>query len=164
MSDLASLTNSPGRVYLGGKQYQIAELTHADLGALLQWARGQFPDPFDVVTEQISKGEYTVAQQQYLMKTALEMSVRKPTLGSPEIQAELRTPAGISQLLFLAIRKHDPSFTEAEAGKVFNAMTAGDLKRLEIITGADLVMGESPDPKAGMTDGATIPPDPNLST
>lgn len=156
MNDLPGLAAQPRplRVRVDGavREYLIHPLTIDDFAALQVWIDRQFPDPFDVVSSAIAKGDYTVAQQQYLLDRALVESTRgRHAIGTPEGDRMLFSLEGTVQMLLASIRKGDPSFSEDDARTLRKWLSLADLQALYVLTGAALVTG---DPKAPTTTSA----------
>jgi hypothetical protein len=156
VNDLATLTAQPTRLSIGGDTYLAYPLTIGEFGEMQAFVDRTFGDPFTLAQAQIATGKYTVAQQQFLLKTAMELSQRgKPLLGTPEADERVRSNEGVKYLIYLSIRKGRPDFTEAAAGALFDRMTPGDIEMLFRATDADKVLS---DPKAPMPDGAEPSP------
>lgn len=149
MSSLSSLTAQPRKLRVGEKTYDLFPLTLEELGQLQGWVDSQFPDPIQVVADAIGKGNYTVAQQQYLMKQALELASRpKSLIGTPEADRLLQSTEGTKRLLLLSIRKGRPDFTEAEAAELLKDLNGGHVEAAFSATGVDQVIH---DPKGSKT-------------
>jgi len=160
MNDVASLTGCPHTVKLGGAPFQVYPLTIQDLGTLQAWVDGQFPDPFDTVNQEIERGRfalgddgkptrvpYSVAQQQYMLKCAMEQKEKgKHLIGTPEADSKLHTMEGVKQLLLVSIRKGDPTFSDAQADELYRKMSVGDVQQLVAITHLDMVTSDPKDP------------------
>jgi hypothetical protein len=156
-NDLASLTAAPRPLTIGGKTYQVRPLTIDDYGRLQAWLDAQWPDPFDAVNAEIARREYSPAQQKHLLTSALELATRpKPKIGSDEAEPVVSSAKGVAQILYLAIRRDDPSFTVADAEAILPAMTPADFAKIFRASEAEHVLGD-PDPKAT---GTTTDPSP----
>lgn len=160
MNDLATLAGKPKRLKLGGQVHDVYPLTIADFGQVQSWIDAQLPDPFEAVNEALEKGRlvdghrvpYTVTQQQFLYRTALEQKTKgRKLLGTPEADAMVQSMEGTKYLLVLSIRKGKPEFSDADAEALWASMTLGDVAQVYQATNADLVMS---DPKA---EPATMP-------
>lgn len=154
MSELTSLAGTPRtlRVRVDGedREYLIHPLSIADWAAMQAWVDAQFPQPHEVTAAAIARGNYTVAQQQYLMRIATELACEHPghPIGTPEADRLIQSLAGTKELLKIAIRKGRPEFTDAEAERLYLHLTLGQLEALYRDTEAALLMG---DPKDGPT-------------
>jgi hypothetical protein len=145
---LSSLTGQPRRLSVNGQVYDLHPLTLDDLGQLQGWIDRHFPDPFQIVQEAISKGNYTVPQQQFLFSQALERSTRpKNLIGTPEADRLMGSMQGIEQLLLISIRKGRPEFTEADAKELYLHMGLGDLEAAFAATGVSAVMADPKEPR-----------------
>jgi len=153
MNDLTSLNAQPRVIKLGGEEHAIYPLSLDDWGRMQSWVDAQFPCPFEAVNRQIATGRYNVTQQQFLMKTAMELSAKSRRLiGTPEADELLSSMEGVKALLTLSIRKGNPGFSDADAERVYGRMTLVDVGRVFKETQAELVTS---DPKAGP--GTTTP-------
>jgi hypothetical protein len=158
MNDIASLTGQPRplKVRVAGepRTYEVYPLTLDDLGRLQAWVDAQFPDPFAAVQAAIDRGNYTVPQQHFLLRTAAELATsRRRLIGTAEADALLVSIDGVKEILKLAIRKGRPEFSDDEARELFLHMGMADLEALFGATGVEMVLH---DPKGGpTTSGAT---------
>lgn len=165
MNDLASLTGQSVRsLRVDGQAYDLHPLTLDDYGRLQAWVDRQFPDPFEIVSAQIERGRlvvaddgtesrvpYPLAQQQYLLKLALETSSQgRRLLGTPEADQKVQAVEGIQEMMTLSIRKGRPEFTTADAKALYSKLTVAQIARIFSATNADLVLS---DPKAPATTG-----------
>jgi hypothetical protein len=151
MNDPATLTGQPKPVTAGDETRLIYPLDAEGIGRLQAWVDAQFPDPFEVVDRLFQTGRYNTAQQQFLMRTALELSVRgRRLIGTPEADALINSAAGTKYMLFLAISRGDPAFTEADAQRFYEKMSAVTVEAARLATDAPMVVG---DPKAGTPTG-----------
>jgi hypothetical protein len=169
LNDLASLTGCPRTVQLGGSPYKVHPLTVEDLGTLQDWVDRQFPDPFDTANREIDRGRlvldaqgkparepYSVAQQQYLLRVAMEQREKGTRLiGTPEADAKLHSMEGLKQLLLVSIRKGDPGFGEADADALYRKMGVGDIAQLVILTNLAMVTSDPKDPTPSGTETTT---------
>jgi hypothetical protein len=156
-NDLATLTAAARPVPIGGKVYLVRPLTIDDYGALQAWLDAQWPDPFDVVNDQVSRREYSPAQQRHMLSAALELATRpRPKLGSDDAEPLVSSPAGVAQVLYLTIRRDDPTFTLAAATALLKLMTPADFARIFKVSEADRVLPQpqGDDPKPTGTDPA----------
>lgn len=146
MNSIAVLTAQPKKFKVGDKEYQLHPLTIEDLGKLQAWIDSQFPDPFDVVKNAFAKHEYNVAQQQFMMRVALEQASRpKHLIGSPEADELLMSMEGIRQFILISIQKGDPDFTIDDLNELVAKMTSTDIAQAMNSTGLDMVVT---DPKS----------------
>jgi len=153
MNDPATLSARPRPMTVGGRTYMVHPLTLSDFGDLQSWVDSQFPDPVEVATRSIEAGDFNPAQQQFLLKTALEIACRgRHMIGSSDLAAEkLFSASGIKEVLFKAISKGDPSFTRKDADDLHSQMNMAHVLFLQATTTLDLV---ADDPKAGPAAGA----------
>lgn len=160
-SDVAALTGQPRTIIVGDQSYDIYPLDLNDVGKLQAWVDRQFPDPLDIAGRAIDRGRvvvgddgaegrepYTMAQQQYLLKIAMESATAgRKLIGTPEADAMVESAAGIMEFLFLSIVKGRPGFTRGDAQAMFRAMSVAQAAGAIDATNVGLVTGS--DPKAG---------------
>lgn len=133
-------------ITIGGKTYRIHPLGLRDHAALKAWVAEQFPDPIALVDEAIARGNYTMARQQHMIKTAIEIASRpKPALNSPEAQALLDSPEGLVELFYLSVKRGDPSFTREQAMDAAD-LTAGQIAMLNETSEVNLMKSDPKDP------------------
>ena len=160
MNDLASLNGKPRILRVDGREYRFYPLTLDDLGELQAWVDSVTPDPFAIAHDQINSGRFTVDQGKHILRIAMEMSAKgAPKLGTDEADALLQSSDGVKQVLFLAIRKGEPTFTMADAVALFRKVTQADVAALFRKSGLIEagITGGTPDPKApgGLTPTST---------
>jgi hypothetical protein len=158
ISDLSALTAQPSPLKVRGRTYWVHPLTVEEIAGLQSWVDAQFPDPFELVRNELDRRAYNMAQQQFLLEKALEKaSAGRRLIGTPEADRVLQSMAGTQQLLYASIRKGDPEFTEEQAEELSHWMTLGDLERLHHATTLSMVFA---DPKessgTGPANGKTI--------
>ena len=126
---------------------------------LQAWVDRQFPDPFDVVGRQIDAGRivrdehgneerepYPMVVQQFMIRSAIEASSKgQRMIGTPEADEKCQSAAGVSEMLYLSIRKGRPSFTREQAREIYRELSVAQVGAVFHGTNADLVMS---DPKA----------------
>lgn len=151
MNNLGSLTGQPKRIMLGGHEYTINPLTIGDLGMFQEWIDWQ-TDPFRLVYEALSRHDYSVAQQKFMLEAAITAARHRIRLGTPEADALMQSMDGVLELLTISIGKTDKSFSEAKARALYSNMSISDISVLMESTGASLVMS---DPKAETTGQTT---------
>jgi hypothetical protein len=144
--DIAAMTAQPHRMLVDGRAYMLHPLKLNDFGRLQVWVDAQFPDPIGLVNDAIKAGSYTVGQQQFLYRSAIEIAARghRP-IGTPEADDMVRSVHGSKQLLLMSIAIGDPTFTEADAEELYGKLTIGDLARVFAATEAEKILS---DPKA----------------
>jgi hypothetical protein len=159
MNDLASLNGKGQLIKVDGREYRILPLTLDDHGDLLEWLDRQRPDPIEAANRAIARGRLVVAEdgterrepypvdmQKFLLRAALETAARERILiGSPEADALLGSALGEREVLYLSLRKSDPSITRARAAEIYDKLR--DESRARALDGAD-VMRAPIDPKA----------------
>ncbi len=169
MNDPSTLSARPLQLTVGAESFDLHPFTVDDWAGMQAWVDTQFPDPFDVVCRQIERGrlvvaldgsesraEYPLAQQQFLLKAALEQSVRgRRLVGTPEADDRVRSMEGILEMLKASIRKGRPDFSDDDARRLYKSMTIGHVARVFQATSAELVLS---DPKAPTPSGGTTTP------
>ena len=147
MNNLSVLTAQPQKFVVDGKEYWLHPFDFNDWGRLQSWVDEQFPDPFDVVNKAIAKNSYTVAQQQFMIRAAIDKATQNRRLiGTPEADELLMSIAGIKQILLISIQKGDPSFTMEDAEKLYLAMSRADLAKMQEATTMNMVITDPKDP------------------
>jgi hypothetical protein len=149
MNGISSLTRQPRPLKVAGldETYLLHPLTIDDVGRLQGWIDAQFPDPFAVAQRAIDRGNYTVLQQQYLLKLAMESATQPGhPIGTPEADHLLQSMEGFKELLKLSIRKGKPEFSDEDAQRLFMHCGLADLQAVYAATEVEIVMG---DPKGG---------------
>jgi hypothetical protein len=159
-NDIAALTGQPRQITVAGTSYDVHPLDLDDVGKLQSWVDRQFPDALDVAGRAIDRGRlvvgddlverrepYSMAQQQYLLKVAMDSATQgRRLIGTPEADALVQSAAGIMEFLFLSIAKGRPGFTRAEASGLFRQLNVAQTAGVFDATGVSLVVS---DPKAG---------------
>jgi len=146
VNDLATLNAKPRSLLIDGQVYDVHPLTLDEFGDMQHWVDQQFPDPFALAQTAIDNGDYNVAQQQFLLKSALEIAARgKPQLGTPEADAKVYSFTGVKELLYLSIRKGRPEWTREEAETLYRKLGPGQIAGVFDATTASMVLS---DPKA----------------
>lgn len=180
MNDLATLTAQPIRLRLGGGEYDVYPLTYGDFGRIQAWIDAQFPDPFDVVGEQIAKGRivlgpdgqpkvdesgrvvrepYPQGNQQTLYKLAMDARLNsKHLIGTPEGDAVFNSLACMMEMLYISLGKGDTPLSREEAKTLVDRLSPYELQRVREATNADMVTsGEAPKGDPGnLPDGTTL--------
>jgi hypothetical protein len=150
--NLATLHNRPAILAApDGEERPQADLTLNDLGDLQQWAVAQQPDPFAIAREQLAAGDYSMEQERFILRTAMEVAAsrRPPELNSPEFRAAVNGPGGTREMIWLSLRAADPTLSRTVAlafiAKLDEAAIAQAVSR---ITVREMFGGPS-GPKAG---------------
>ena len=167
MNDLASLNGKPRILKVGGREYRFYPLTLDDQGDLQAWADAAAPDPFAIAHEQINSGRFSVEQGKFILRTAMELATKgKPKLGTEEADALLQSPEGVQEVLYLAVRKGDPTFTRESAAQLFRQVTQNDIASIMGTTGMVEagIVAEAPGPKANGSAPETTAPVASPST
>jgi hypothetical protein len=143
MDNLATLTGQPRTMTVDGQDYKVHPLDLGDFGALQAWVDDQFPNPFAEVKKAFALGGFNFEQQKYMLDLAMEKASKpRHLIGTPEADELLMSVEGYKRVLFLSIRKGDPSFTEADAEQLFAKMTFVDIAQLGQATDLDMVTSD----------------------
>jgi hypothetical protein len=155
----------PRTLTVGERSYQIHPLTVDDTMVDLQaWVDQQFPDPFDVVNEQIERGRlvtnargepdrepYPMIVQQFMLKSAIDTANSgKRLVGTPTADAKLASAAGVAEQIYLSIHKGDPAFTRAQAAELFDLLSVAQVSAVFTATNlAEVISDPKAEPIAG---------------
>lgn len=143
MDNLATLTMQPKTLTVKGREYKVHPLDLGDFGYLQEWIDRQFPSPFKAVKEAFEMGGFTFAQQQFMLDKAVEKSTRpRHLIGTPDADELLTSVEGYKQVIFLSIRKGDPTFTEKDAEEMFANLTFIDIAQLSQASNLDMVASD----------------------
>jgi len=124
-NDIGRLSARPREFTVDGRVYTIHVLRLEDWGEMQRWLDAQHPDPLAVAREAIQSGEWSLSQQQFLLKTGMELASKpRPRVGTPEAQPLLDSIEGRVEMLYLSVRRGDPKFTRADAERRYDAMNA----------------------------------------
>jgi hypothetical protein len=146
LNSITALTGQPAKLTAGDESHELYPLNGDRLAKLQKWVDEQFPNPFDVVAEEVERRTYNTAQHQFLLKTAIELQARgRKLIGTPEADALLMSSAGFTELLFVCIQPGEPEFTRDDARRFYHALNATRLAQVVSATNADMVVS---DPKA----------------
>lgn len=87
-TSITALTGQPTRLDAGDESHEIHPLDGERLAKLQAWVDSKFPNPFDVVAEEVERRAYNMSQHQFLLKSALELqSKTRRLIGTPEADA-----------------------------------------------------------------------------
>lgn len=149
--DLATLTNAPRTLRIGGLDYKVRALTFAEWGTLHGWLRDNVDDPVTEALRQVEKARakgvaVSPEAEGLLLRSAREDAKRwPPTAMTGQWFALLGTcPGGSSQFLLAMLRPLQPSITDEQVAGIEAAMTSEEVDA--IIAAA---LGRDPAPKDG---------------
>jgi hypothetical protein len=137
------MTAASGQFKIGENTYRIAPLSFAALGELENWVNRQFPDPRAVAKEMIDAGLPDAVAEKVAMEAFRLARQGSVKINSPEAAEVLATPAGAVQVLWLALRKHQPNLLRADVEKMIDEIEPSEYRAIE-----SFVYGEKSDPKA----------------
>jgi hypothetical protein len=157
MNDPGSLSGRPRtRLVADGETFDVWPLSFDEIGELQAWVDAQHRDLLELASEQVGTGRFTMAQEQFLLRTALELAARpRALIGTPAADELLRSVEGTKRLLFVGIRKGRPDFTEEAAAALFGKLNPFELFAAFQATGLEAVMTDPKAPSGG--GGATSP-------
>jgi hypothetical protein len=143
MDNLSTLTMQPKTLVVKGREYKVHPLDLGDFGYLQEWIDRQFPSPFKAVKEAFEMGGFTFEQQKYMLKNAVEQASRpRHLIGTFEADELLTSVEGYKQVIFLSIRKGDPSFTEKDAEALFSELSFVDIAQISQASNLDMVASD----------------------
>ena len=117
MNDLAALTGQPRLLRAGGVDYWLFPLRISDLGRFQAWLDRQSPDPFDAI--HAAAPAFGPGARRYLTASGFDRADRsRPLFGSPEADALATSIGGVSELLYLSIRR-GRRFTRRRAAALY---------------------------------------------
>lgn len=129
MNDLAVLTGRPRRHTIGGRVYLFYPLTLGALGRLQEWLDTQTGDVDDAVYGRI--GGLNLDQTRYVLTKGVRRVERgRVLLGTREAAELTDTVGGITELLYLSVRRGRRGFTRREAGELYWHLDAAGLRKL----------------------------------
>jgi hypothetical protein len=133
MNDPATVTGRDWKpLVAGGRTYKVYPMTFDDLGELQAWVNSQIPDPFDAVISSPGFARLTVDAQKYAIRCATELAAKgNRRLSSDEAAEVINSPDGITQMLYLMVRRGDPSFTEDQAKALVRQITPQQVAKLQ---------------------------------
>jgi hypothetical protein len=133
MNDAATVTGKAwAPLAVGGKTHRVYPLTYDDLGELQAWVNAQLPDPFDAVASSPGFARLSVEAQKYAIRCAVELAAKgKRRLNSPEAAEAVNSPEGVAFLLYLMVKRGDPTFTEAAAAELVRQVTPQQVASLQ---------------------------------
>jgi hypothetical protein len=104
LNDLALLTGRPRKLCAGGVVFRLHPLRISDLGRFQAWLDEQSPDPLDSI--HAAAPGLSPGARRYLASGGPAMAERfRPLFGSTEADALATSIGGISELLYLSIRR-----------------------------------------------------------
>lgn len=104
MNDLATLTGQPKPLFIDGKRYWLYPQTLYTLGRFQAWLDMQTTDPEDAVCAAI--GDFPAQAQHYLLDRGVRRAQRRrPLIGSRAAEELAYSVGGISELLYLSLRR-----------------------------------------------------------
>lgn len=113
--DLATFVNAPVPIELAGGVYQCSALTLREWGPVQSWIKANVPGPMRVLSSEDLVG-LNEADKRALFEQAFAAQRNwPPRVGSAEWFRALDLPGGHAEFLFVALSKHQPTFTREQA-------------------------------------------------
>jgi hypothetical protein len=118
MNDLATLMGRPRRLDVGGRVYRVFPCTMKDLGCLQSFIDSKTTDSDDAVYENLDG--WNEDQRRYLTGSGVAMLQRTRVLiGHPEADDLLGSVDGLTEILYLSIRRGRRRFTRRRAAELY---------------------------------------------
>jgi hypothetical protein len=141
VNDLATLTGQPRPLKIQSKTYWLYPQTLFTLGRFQVWLDQQNPDPEESICRNLT--EFAPQVQRYLLERGLERALRgRPVIGSPRAHFMTHSIGGITELLYLSIRR-GRKFTRSQASLLY-----GHLGRYGVRTVLNTMWGDVPTHRA----------------
>jgi hypothetical protein len=132
MSDsLPDMTAAPVTITIGGTPYRIASLSFSALAELEVWLNRQLPDPRAIAREMIESGLSDAVAEKVALEAFRVARQGAVKINSPEAAAILGSPAGSIQVLYHALRRHQPGIMVADVERIMDQMTPGEYEAIE---------------------------------
>jgi hypothetical protein len=160
----ARALNRPRPLEVEGATYHLFELDGNDLADFEAFANTVLLAQFEALWK--TGAQLSVEHLKYLTQVAADRTMRYFEIGSAEVLTIMLSWVGAREILYLAIRHGDKTFTREQARTLFgklNAATINSLPQLVGLVSPDSSEDDS-DPKAGSPlvptpgDSATSPP------
>jgi hypothetical protein len=108
------------RIEIGRRDYRLAPISLGDLAEIEQHVVSLRADPIAALAGSIDR--FTSAQQQYLLSEAVRQASQQGRYAAAaEVDAFLKTCAGIGFFFWLAVRKHQPEVDTPEKARLLLA-------------------------------------------
>jgi hypothetical protein len=129
MADITDILPQPRRVRLAGQDYEVSELTFADVARIQAWLNRASPCPMDDARDRID-GLDGPERRKILLETYQALKSWPPRYGDPEASELLQTEGGAAEFLFVALSRHQPDFTRDDAMVMAPLLTASEWEEL----------------------------------
>jgi hypothetical protein len=154
MHDSAILANQPAVITVQGREYRLYDLSLQDLTDLQSWVDTKFRDPLAVVAVFLASpagAKLAVETRKWMLAEARQAACKpSPRLGMREATEQILAMDGLREILWLSIRRGDPTFTRTDLAELCNHVTFDQLEAAIARTGiiATRPEGDGSDPKA----------------
>lgn len=108
-------------IEVGGTKYTLSRFSRSLLKKFIEWADTQLGNPLDQVRDKLAG--FPVAMQEIIVKDALERQRLRKSVNSPEIEAIMQSPDGVTYLLHLHLKQHHPDLTYHDAESLYDRAT-----------------------------------------
>ncbi len=122
MDDFARSTNAGRILNLAGCDFRVGKISPRDLGDLQAWLKREAPDPREKVAE-LMRGQADAVALEMWRQASAAAEAWPPPLDSPQGRSLLLSPEGMSQLLWIALRRHTPGFSLDAARELADRIT-----------------------------------------
>jgi hypothetical protein len=140
VNDLATLNGRPKRHVIKGEVYRIFPQTLRTLSRFQEWIDMQSPDADDLITS-VAVDMPTPAAGYLLNAGGWFLDRRRVLFGSPDADALASSASGLTELLYLSIRRGDRRFTRPRAAELYWHLDAAGVRKV-----VWSVWGKRPDP------------------
>jgi hypothetical protein len=101
---------------LTDKTYKLADFDKDMMAALVAWAKPKLPDPMAEVKESLK--DFSPKLQEVMVREAMRVKRLPKTIESDDIQALLRTPEGLEQVILLTFTRFQPDLKADDIWKI----------------------------------------------
>ena len=109
--DYAKATSAPGFITINGKEYRVGKFGPRDLGDIEAWLKSQVPDP-RLMARELCAGLPDAVAIEVWRDLSMEAANWPPSLETRQGNKLLtQTHEGHAILLYVALKKHNASFT-----------------------------------------------------
>lgn len=160
MPELSRITAQPTEIEVNGERFFLSPLTLGDMGEFSQWAADRLIEKTEQRIALLEKhGICPETKKTEMLQAAFDLI----DSGQADSKAMI-SPAGIIKMGWISLRKRHPEITEEKAAQIvtMNGVTHFQ-KKLDRVSGFD-DEGDSPNPQAPATVGATINPSVDISS
>lgn len=125
MTDMAQVTGASSSITLQGTTYQLAPLTLADLGLIVQWIKDDIIGSAARACQQIDDPDVRQVTMQTAFAASREVALIVNKDGhqiiSPEVEAVMMSPSGTIRLLHTSLVRNHPNITTQQVSQLFKS-------------------------------------------